>query len=169
MVHPSYRMFALYDPTCAEPEDFEPAITGAIGAQVGWSAGLVAVSTELDLVRVTVEVEVWDSPPPEETARVDLRREHDLAFPSGQFALDKSPEESFLRGLDLPPGPGTYRCRLLGTGRARVREGYDLAYANGPGPAASRAVKALDAQEAYRFQLWHVADQPRWTEDDEDD
>jgi len=63
MVHPSYRMFTVYDPTCDEPEDTEPAVRGAIGDLVGWSTGVVAVSTVLNVARVSLEVEVWDGPP----------------------------------------------------------------------------------------------------------
>ena|SRR2546421_4602630 len=165
MVHPSYRMFTVYDPTCDEPEDTEPAVRGAIGDLVGWSTGVVAVSTVLDVARVSLEVEVWDGPPGE-LPDAELRREHDVAFPSGRFAVDKSAEDRFLRGLDLPPGPGTYRCRVLGLHRAEVRQAHEAAYAQGSGAAADRAIAALDGRETYHVQLWQISPHPRWDDDE---
>ena len=166
LVRPDHRMFAVHDPTCDEGDDFRPATVEAIGSVVGWAPSVVSVSTMLDLVRVTVRVEVWSGPPAGDDA-AELVREGDVAFPSGRYGVDMSIEEDVRLGVEFPPGPGTYRVRVSGYRRAEVRQRRDAAYAAPPGTDVDAAIDALDGLETYLFQLWHVDPLPRYEEDDD--
>ncbi|WP_097320816.1 hypothetical protein [Paractinoplanes atraurantiacus] len=164
MVSPSYHMFMVFDPAYEEPAELEIAISAAIAGTVGWAEGVVAVSTAQDLARVTVDIEVLPATPPP----ADVFAENRLLVPTGALAVDKSADSEFHLGIALPPGPGTYGARLLGTGRAEARRGCDEAFAPGFTHESSvAAVAGLAGIEHYRLQVWHLSSEPDWTEEDD--
>src|SRR5688500_8938489 len=131
-------MIALFDPT-RDASERRTAAAEATEDVVGWAASVVTVRAVRDAERVGVLVQIWDAAPDFDVdARpdVDLDRTHQLALPSGTFAVDTSVDAAFRRGLELPAGAGTYRVRVLGF-RRRV---------------------ALDGVESYRFVLWRVGE-----------
>ncbi|XVU21973.1 hypothetical protein ACQPZJ_32515 [Actinoplanes sp. CA-054009] len=90
-------------------------------------------------------------------------------MPTGALAVDKSAEAEFHLGVALPAGPGTYGARLLETGRAEARRGVRKAFAPGWTDESSAAIlQSLTAVEHYRLQLWHVAPEPDWTDEQDD-
>ena len=166
MVHgmrvlPSYRIFALNDPTCDDLDNLHESGEEAIATKgVGWSANAVAVSTVLDLFALPVVLEVWPSFPPASLSedRADLVEESTLEIPGGSLAVGEALEERDRLGVDLPDGGGTYGVRVVGTGRRKVK---DLLERLGSQSAELREI------ETYRIQLWQLSTEPRW--DDQDD
>jgi hypothetical protein len=166
-VSADYQMFGLHDPTCEEIQNFDIAIRAASADIVGWADNAMMINVVSDLARIEVGIEVLDGAPPAEDS-ADLVREGELALPGGRVSIPQSVDERFLRGVDLAPGPGTYRVRICGYGRTRAREIWDHGAAQGPG-AVPPTVEALRGVERYRISLWQVATEPRWPDDDEDD
>ncbi|MFF5084827.1 hypothetical protein ACFY36_47970 [Actinoplanes sp. NPDC000266] len=160
MVSASYRLFLVFDPAYDEPAEFEIALSAARAGTVGWADGVVAVNTEQDLARIALDIEILPAPPPPAMTFGEGR----LLVPTGTLAVDKSVEEEFLRGVALPPGPGTYGARLLASGREEMRRGHAEAFAPGFTYESSAAVmEGLAGVEHYRLQLWHMNSEPDWT------
>ncbi|XVV09177.1 hypothetical protein ACQP2X_30565 [Actinoplanes sp. CA-131856] len=160
MVSASYRLFLVFDPAYDEPAEFEIALSAARAGTVGWADGVVAVNTEQDLARIALDIEILPAPPPPAAAFGESR----LLVPTGTLAVDKSIDEEFLRGVALPPGPGTYGARLLAHGRDDMRRAHAEAFAPGFTYESSAAVMdSMAGVEHYRLQLWHVDANPDWT------
>ena len=169
-IYAGYNLFLLYDPTCDEPEDLQPATLAAIAGTVGWSASAVSVKMTPDVCRFTVVVCAWGGDPGDEigedVSSADLTAGGSLALPSGQLCVDMALDDQSRIGWSLPEGPGTYEVRLLGLHRDEVRRRRDAAFSGGIDWAA---VKALAYLEEYRFHLWRTSDTPAWDDDDDDD
>lgn len=162
-VRPEHGIFTLFDPTCDEPGDLRPAITGAIREIVGWAPSAVSVAVVCDLVaiEVTLMVAVGYG---QLRVEPEVLREGSVAFPSGQLAVDLAAEAEVRLGFDLPAGPGTYAVRVTGTGRAEARRRREALFTT-PEPDFD----ALAGVETYQVELRHVSPEPRWPDDDEED
>ncbi|MEU7908998.1 hypothetical protein [Actinoplanes sp. NPDC049118] len=127
---------------------------------------MVEVTT--DLVRMQVQVEVFDEAPATDDA-ADLLRDGQLEMPGGVLSVLYSVDETFQRGVELPAGPGTYGVRVCGYGRTRAR----LLREQGAGPGGPEDIdaiaEALAGVERYQISLWQVSPEPRWEDDDEDE
>jgi hypothetical protein len=167
-VSANYRMFGFHDPTCEESENFATAVSAASREVIGWAANAAMVEVVSDLVRIDVQVEVFDEEPAAADA-ADLVRDGRLEMPGGLISVPQSVDDVFQRGVDLPAGPGTYGVRVVGYGRTRARQLREEGVGTG-GPADIDAiVEALAGVERYRICLWQVSSEPHWEDDDEDE
>ncbi|WP_320067661.1 hypothetical protein [Micromonospora sp. RTGN7] len=135
---------------------------------VGWAANAVMVDVATDLVRIDVQIEVFDEAPAVDDS-ADLLRDGQLEVPGGLISVLYSVDELFQRGVDLPAGPGTYGVRVCGYGRIGARQLREEGENPGGRADTDAIVEALAGVERYRICLWQVSAEPRWEYDDEDE
>jgi hypothetical protein len=166
-VSANYRMFGFHDPTCEESENFATAVAAASRDVVGWAANAAMVEVTTDLVRMQVQVEVFDDAPAMDDF-ADLLRDGQLEIPGGVFSIPYSVDETFQRGVELPAGPGTYGVRVCGYGRTRARQLRETGVGSAGPEDVDAVAEELQGVERYRICLWQVSPEPRWDDDDEE-
>ncbi|HYN92929.1 MAG TPA: hypothetical protein VES42_03675 [Pilimelia sp.] len=148
--------------------DYDPDVTpsGAIDDAIGHIAGsngrLIVVKTTTAVVKVAVDVQVWDAPPtpdqepsgPWEASREVPLWSHSGAINAEQLYEAPPPQ---LVNIALPTGAGHYTVRVAMTGRAALEPQWTDLRRRGlhlPFEEAFQLERQLDGAERYRLTVW---------------